>query len=122
MIKRNIEFIIEDTIKHYPITLVTGPIQIGKSTLLYNSFLNKGYSYISLDDSLELAVAKSNPKTFLELHQAPIIIDEVQKTAELFSELERIVNESRLIKGNKESNGLYILSGSQKHNYFIHLT
>ena len=54
MIERNIEIIIEDTIKHYPITLVTGPRQIGKSTLLYNSFLNKGYNYISLDDSLEI--------------------------------------------------------------------
>ena len=32
MIERNIEIIIEDTIKHYPITLVTGPRQIGKST------------------------------------------------------------------------------------------
>ncbi|MGM9971005.1 MAG: ATP-binding protein [Anaeroplasmataceae bacterium] len=114
MIKRNIELIIEDTIKHYPITLVTGPRQIGKSTLLYNSFLNKGYSYISLDDSLELAMAKSDPKTFLELHHAPIIIDEAQKAPELFPELEKIVNESRLIKGNKESNGLYILSGSQR--------
>ena len=76
MIERNINLIIEDTIKHYPITLVTGPRQIGKSTLLYNSFLNKGYSYISLDDSLELAMAKSDPKTFLELHQAPIIFDD----------------------------------------------
>lgn len=113
-IKRNIEIIIEDTIKHYPITLVTGPRQIGKSTLLYNSFLNKGYTYISLDDSLEYAMAKSDPKTFLELHRAPLIIDEAQKAPELFPELEKIVNESRLKKGNKESNGLYILSGSQR--------
>ena len=41
MIKRNIELIIKDKIKHYPITLVTGPRQIGKSTLLYNFFVNK---------------------------------------------------------------------------------
>ena len=102
MIERNIEIIIEDSIKHYPITLVTGPRQIGKSTLLYNSFLNKGYTYISLDDSLEYAMAKSDPKTFLELHRAPLIIDEAQKAPELFPELEKIVNESRLKKGNKE--------------------
>lgn len=114
MIKRNIERIIEDTIKHYPITLLTGPRQIGKSTLLYNSFLSKGYSYVSLDDSLELASAISDPKTFLKLHPAPLIIDEVQKAPSLFLELERIVNESRLKKGNKESNGLFILSGSQR--------
>ncbi len=104
MIKRNIENVIEDTIKHFPITLVSGPRQIGKSTLLYNMFANKGFSYVSLDDSLELSVAITDPKTFLEIHKAPLIIDEVQKAPVLFPELEKIVNESRLKKGNKESN------------------
>lgn len=114
MIKRNIEFVIEDTIKHYPITLLTGPRQIGKSTLLYNAFINKGYFYVSLDDSLELSAAITDPKTFLEMHPTPLIIDEVQKAPELFPEFEKIVNESRLKNGNKKSNGLYILSGSQR--------
>ncbi len=114
MIKRNIEQVIEDTIKHYPITLLTGPRQIGKSTLLYHSFVGKGYSYVSLDDSLELSSALSDPVTFLEMHPAKLIIDEVQKAPGLFPVLEKIVNESRLKKGNKESNGLYILSGSQR--------
>lgn len=114
MIKRNIEQVIEDTIKHYPITLLTGPRQIGKSTLLYHSFVGKGYSYVSLDDSLELSSALSDPATFLEMHPAKLIIDEVQKAPGLFPVLEKIVNESRLKKGNKESNGLYILSGSQR--------
>lgn len=114
MINRSIKNVIEDVIKHYPLTLVTGPRQIGKSTLLYHSFSNNGYSYISLDDSLELALAKSDPRTFLELHKAPLIIDEAQKAPELFPELERIINESRLKKGNNASNGLYILSGSQR--------
>ncbi len=114
MIKRNIEQVIEDTIKHYPITLLTGPRQIGKSTLFYHSFVGKGYSYVSLDDSLELSSALSDPVTFLEMHPAKLIIDEVQKAPGLFPVLEKIVNESRLKKGNKESNGLYILSGSQR--------
>ena len=102
MIKRNIQ------------SVITGPRQVGKSTLLYNAFLEKGYSYVSLDDSLELSMAITDPKTFLEIHPAPIIIDEVQKAPGLFPELEKIVNKSRLEKGNKESNGLYILSGSQR--------
>lgn len=114
MIERNIEQIIKDTISHFPIVLVTGPRQIGKSTLLYNSFLSKGYSYISLDDSLVLAMAKNDPRTFLEINKAPLIIDEAQKAPELFPELERIVNESRLKLGDSKSNGLYILSGSQR--------
>ncbi len=114
MIKRNIERIIEDTLLHYPIILLSGPRQIGKSTLLYHSFIEKGFTYITFDDSLELSMAKSDPKTFLEIHRAPLIIDEAQRAPELFPELEKIVNESRLKNGNKESNGLYILSGSQR--------
>ncbi len=82
--------------------------------MLYHSFANNGFSYVSLDDSLELSSALSDPRTFLELHPAPLIIDEVQKAPSLFPEIERIVNESRIKKGNKESNGLYILSGSQR--------
>ena len=54
MIKRHIEQMIVDAILHFPVILLTGPRQIGKSTLLYNSFLSKGYSYVSLDDQLEL--------------------------------------------------------------------
>ncbi|MCF0117660.1 MAG: ATP-binding protein [Bacilli bacterium] len=114
MIYRHIAKIIDDATKHYPIILLSGPRQIGKSTLLYGSFLNKGYSYVSFDDSLELAMAKSDPATFLKLHKAPLIIDEVQKVPELFPELERIVNECRLKEGNAKANGLYILSGSQR--------
>ena len=114
MIKRNIESVLSDAIKHFPIILLTGPRQIGKSTTLYHSFLNKGYSYISLDDSLDLMTAKSDPRSFLEMHPYPLIIDEAQKAPELFFEIERIVNKARLEKGNIESNGMYILSGSQR--------
>jgi len=64
MIKRNIETTILDSLSHFPIVLITGPRQIGKSTLLYSSLLDKGYSYISLDDSLVLAMAKNDPRTF----------------------------------------------------------
>ncbi len=114
MIKRHIEKAIENTIKHFPVTLLTGPRQIGKSTILYNIFREKGFSYVSLDDSFELMMAKNDPRSFLEVHPSPLIIDEAQKSPELFLEIERIVNQSRLEKGNIASNGMYILSGSQR--------
>ena len=114
MINRRIVDTIKDAIKHYPVVLLTGPRQIGKSTLLYNWIKENTYSYVSLDDKLELAMAKSDPKTFLSIHSAPLIIDEAQKASELFPVIEMIVNESRLSIGNKESNGMYILSGSQR--------
>ncbi len=114
MIKRFIGKNIEDALEHFPVVLLTGPRQIGKSTILYNSFLSKGFNYVSLDDSLELMMAKSDPRSFLETHAAPLIIDEAQNAPQLFAEIEHIVNVARLEKGNKASNGMYILSGSQR--------
>lgn len=105
-----------DEINHFPVLLLTGPRQIGKFTMLYNNILKAeiGFSYITLDDPLELMTAKNDPKSFLELHPYPLIIDEAQKAPELFPIIESIVNKSRLENGNKESNGMYILSGSQR--------
>lgn len=114
MINRFIVKSISETLKHFPVVLLTGPRQIGKSTIVYSQFVNKGYSYVSLDDPLELNVAQINPRGFLQSHPYPLIIDEAQKAPQLFVEIERIVNKSRLEVGNKESNGMYILSGSQR--------
>lgn len=114
MINRHLADSLEEITKHFPVILLTGPRQIGKSTLLYNKFFNNNFSYVSLDDQFDLMMAKNDPKTFLELHASPLIIDEAQKAPELFPYIETIVNKSRLEKGNKESNGMYILSGSQR--------
>lgn len=114
MINRFITKRIKEEIKHFPVLLISGPRQIGKSTLLYNELINEGYAYVTLDNTFDLAVAKNDPKTFLQLHPYPLIIDEAQYAPELFMEIESIVNKSRLERGNKESNGMYILSGSQR--------
>ncbi len=114
MFKRHIEQFVTDATKHFPVILLTGPRQIGKSTLVSNAFLDKGYSYISFDDKLELNAALNDPRAFLEAHPAPLIIDEAQKAPSLFPEIERLVNASRLKKGNKASNGMFILTGSQR--------
>lgn len=114
MFKRHIETFLFDSVRHFPVVLLTGPRQIGKSTLVSNAFLDKGFSYISLDDKLELNAALNDPRSFLNSHPSPLIIDEAQKAPSLFPEIERLVNETRLKKGNKESNGMYILMGSQK--------
>ena len=94
---------------------MTGPRQVGKSTLLRNVYESKGYSYVSLDDVANRALAVNDPKTFFSMYSSPLIIDEAQKAPELFPELERIVNEARIQKGNKESSGMYILTGSTRH-------
>lgn len=114
MIYRHIDEYIDDCVNHYPVTLLSGPRQIGKSTLIFNKYINKGFKYVELSDLTLRAFAKNDPKGFLEAYEAPLIIDEAQKAPELFPEIEKIVNKARLEKGNKEANGMYILSGSER--------
>lgn len=64
MINRFITKLIEENIKHFPVILLTGPRQIRKSTTLYHDFLDKGYSYVTLDDKLELAIARVIQEVF----------------------------------------------------------
>lgn len=114
MIERHIKNVIDYAIKHFPVTILTGPRQVGKSTLLTNKYENRGFSYVSLDDTASRLLARNDPKTFLSIHPYPLIIDEAQKATELFVEIEHIVNEKRRKEGNSAANGMYILSGSSR--------
>ena len=116
MIERHIKEAIDYSIKHFPCTILTGPRQVGKSTLLTRKYENKGFSYVSLDDTAQKMLARNDPKSFLEIHPCPLIIDEAQKATELFEELARIVNEKRIKEGNEAANGMYILSGSSRRD------
>jgi predicted AAA+ superfamily ATPase len=71
----------------YPAVLITGPRQTGKTTMLQKLMAEeeKNRVYVSLDDSEERQLAKSDPVMFFQLHKPPILIDEVQYAPELFT-------------------------------------
>ena len=76
--------------KSFPIILLTGARQVGKTTLLKH--LNAGpsgvkHNYVSLDEFQIRTLAKNDPGLFLQQHPAPLIIDEVQYAPQLFSYL-----------------------------------
>ena len=112
MIERSIKEVLLNNIKSYPITLVTGARQIGKSTLCYELTKQYNFNYVSLDDLDNRSEAINDPKFFLAKHKAPLIIDEVQYAPILFEYIESIVNKKRLETG--DANGMYVLTGSQK--------
>ncbi len=112
--QRHILPIVKRSLDEYPITLVTGARQVGKTTLVSVIEKENGYGYLSFDDTELLALAKRDPKKFIADHPAPIIFDEVQKAKELFPEIEAVVNKVRREKGSQVANGMYILTGSQK--------
>lgn len=83
-IARNLEKVVLEVTKEYPVVLVTGPRQVGKTTMLQKLMEGTDRNYVSLDDLNERNLAKTDPEMFLQLHKPPILIDEVQYAPELF--------------------------------------
>lgn len=105
-ISRSLEKVVSEVTKEYPVILVTGPRQVGKTTMLQKLMEGTQRGYVSLDDLSERNLAKSDPELFLQLHKPPILIDEVQYAPELFTYIK--------IHVDREHNpGDFWLTGSQ---------
>jgi len=104
-IKREIESEIVDASKEYACVLLTGARQVGKSTML-RTLSDSRRAYVTLDDLTELQLAKRDPSMFLQLHPAPVLIDEVQYAPELFRVIKMIID-------NGAPAGSFWLTGSQ---------
>lgn len=86
-IKRSLENVVLRLNRQYPAILITGPRQVGKTTMLQKLMAaeQKKRQYVSLDDLNERRLAKSDPAMFFQLHQPPVLIDEIQYAPELFT-------------------------------------
>ena len=104
-IKRSIEDKLLKSAETFKAVLLTGPRQVGKSTLLKKMFADR--KYITLDDPFLEQQAKENGSMFMMLNQPPITIDEVQRAPVLFRYIKMKCDES-------EERGLFCLSGSQQ--------
>jgi predicted AAA+ superfamily ATPase len=104
-IHRHIADFVTETSKGFKVILLTGARQIGKSTLLKNQFRN--YHYYSFDNIAGIKQAIDDPNEFLDIHQPPIILDEIQYAPELFLNIKAVVD-------NHDKAGQFLLSGSQK--------
>ena len=105
-ISRNLETVVENVTREYPVVLVTGPRQVGKTTMLQKLMKNHPRSYVTLDDLTERDLAKNDPELFLQLHKPPILIDEVQYAPELFTYIKIYVD-------SHQEPGAFWLTGSQ---------
>ena len=92
-IKRNLEKIVQEVTLEYPVILLAGPRQVGKTTMLMKLMEGSERSYVTLDNLSERALAKSDPELFLQLHKPPILIDEVQYAPELFTYIKIYVDQ-----------------------------
>ena len=105
-IPRSLEKVVSEVAKEYPVVLVTGPRQVGKTTMLQKLMEGTDRSYVSLDDLNERSLAKTDPAMFLQIHKPPVLIDEVQYAPELFTYIKIIVDKNH-------NPGDFWLTGSQ---------
>jgi len=103
-IPRWLETRLAEVLKSHPVVVLTGPRQVGKSTLLEHAEFLKDWRYITLDNSDALEQAREDPKG-LFWEDRPTIIDEVQRCPELMLTVKYLVD-----KSDRRRN--FILSGS----------
>ena len=106
MIRRYLQDLTLESLKYFPVVLLTGARQVGKSTLA--QALIKGSwdaTYFTLDDRTTLDAALRDPDGFVSGLPMPVIIDEVQKAPDLLRAIKRSVDQNRRL-------GQYLLTGS----------
>jgi len=104
---RLLEKTIAETEKTFPVTVITGPRQSGKSTLLQHYFAKRDASFISLDDPDFRNLLSDDPLSYLEHLKKPVVIDEIQYFPELATYVKILVDKNR-------KPGQWFITGSQQ--------
>jgi uncharacterized protein len=104
MIKRLITSQIDRLKKGFPVIVVTGPRQSGKTTLIRKIFPD--YQYFNLENPETLGIVENDPAGFINANTHKVIIDEVQRVPQLVSYIQAAVEEQHIM-------GNFILSGSE---------
>ena len=91
--------------EHFPVVVITGARQTGKTTMLKHT-LGDNITYVTLDYPKLRDLARNDPELFLQQYSAPVIIDEIQYAPELLPYIKIAVD-------NNRDNGQYYLTGSQ---------
>lgn len=114
MYQRTLAGTIRAVSKSFPVLLLTGPRQVGKTTLLEMCARGKR-AYVTLDDLDARNLAQNDPALFLQTWKPPAIIDEIQYAPQLFSAIKVSVD-------REKQNGLFWLTGSQKFHLMRGIT
>ncbi len=103
MIQRHISAKLEALAAQFPVLLLTGPRQAGKTTLAQHLFAH--HAYVSLEDPDNRESAVSDPRGFLDRFRSNAIFDEVQRVPSLLSYLQTEVDRDA-------TPGRFVLTGS----------
>lgn len=114
MFARTLAATIRTVSKSFPVLLLTGPRQVGKTTLLEECERGKR-TYVTLDDMDQRQLASTDPALFFQTHKPPLLIDEVQYAPQLFPAIKMMVDKEKRA-------GQFWLTGSQKFHLMKGIT
>jgi hypothetical protein len=97
----------------FPVVVITGPRQSGKTTLARAAFAHR--PYVTLEDPEERAFAAADPRGFLARFPDGAVVDEAQHCPELFSYLQGVVDA-------RPAAGRFVLTGSQQFGLLSRIT
>lgn len=109
MLDRIIEHKIREALQRSPSVVLTGPRQVGKTTLAISISKTIPSVYLDLEDRLDLEKVRDIAAFHSENKDKLIILDEVQRLPEIFAQLRGLIDKQRR-KGNKT--GLFLFLGS----------
>ncbi len=104
-IPRRLQLPLMEALEYFPVNLIHGPRQCGKTTLAQSVGETLGYSYFTLDDVDTHAFAQADPMGFIFDCPNRTILDEIQLAPELFRVIKLSVDRNRVP-------GRFILTGS----------
>ena len=105
-IKRTLEAVVTRAAQQFPVVVLTGPRQSGKTTLLKHAF-GDSHRYVSLEPPDVRLAATEDPRGFLASHPPPVIFDEAQSAPGLLPYIKEEVDRRR------DRPGRFLLTGSQ---------
>ncbi len=103
-INRHMEAQILEVSRYYPIVMVCGQRQVGKSTML-NHLREDDRRYVTFDDANARRLAEQDPALFFETYGCPLLIDEFQRVPSILLEMKRIVDQKAL--DGEDNAGMY---------------
>jgi hypothetical protein len=106
MIQRHLSQLVVSSLQDFPVVLVVGARQVGKSTLVQAIAGSEWDArYFTLDDRTVLDAALTNPDGFLNEIKQPAIIDEIQKAPDMLRAIKLLVDRQR-------KPGMFLITGS----------
>jgi len=103
---RHLEQVVKRISIRKPVLVMTGARQVGKTTMLREMY--RDINYVTLNRPLVRESAKESPSLFFDENKPPIIVDEIQKAAELFDYIKDVVD-----MDDDKKKGQFFLTGSQ---------